>query len=188
MRNLQRAELENTANAESSLHQILVINDGQNRIVFLEDQSYTIGRDPHNEIPLAHDVVSRYHATLRPLPDAGPEGARRYQLIDGRAEGKQSTNGIFVNQRQCTCHALKHGDVISFGQVVQGIYLEIKMDDGNFSDLLAALNNAAPADFGVESYTELLQLIEDYVQGTPYLSIADPTSIMLHGTWPGPES
>lgn len=187
MQHFQQAESKNSS-SQRPLQQILVINDGQNRIIFLEDQAYRIGRDPYNEIPLTHDVVSRYHAILRPMPDTEPNRVRRYQLIDGNSKGKPSTNGIFVNQKQCTCHQLRHGDVISFGTVVKGIYLEIRMNDDDVSNLLAALNNAAPSEFGVESYAELLQLIEDYVQGTPYLSIADPTSIMLNGTWPGSES
>jgi hypothetical protein len=188
MRNPQPVEFKNTVHKSCPVQQILVINEGQNRIIFLEDQSYRIGRDPYNEIPLTHDVVSRYHATLRPIAGTGGDEGRRYQLIDGNSEGKTSTNGMFVNHKQCNSRELKHGDVISFGKVVQGIYLEIRMGDEDFSNLLTALNNVAPSEFGVESYTELLELIEDYVQGTPYLSMADPTSIMLHGTWPGADA
>lgn len=179
----QSAHYPSLSQSKQQLQQIVVINDGKNRVVFLEEPSYKIGRAPFNEIILNHDVVSRHHATLERTAPSGQEDVAQYRIIDGDMEGKPSKNGLFINKKLCSSHNLKHGDVFSFGQVVQGIYLELSMDDQSFADLLTALN-ASPAELGIESYAELLDLLESYSHNTSYLSMVDPTSIMLNGTWP----
>jgi len=71
--------------------------------------SYSIGRNADNAIPIAHDRVSRYHATL---------------LVD--RQGKlfiqdQSLNGTFVNGVRISPYVrypVRRGDAVSFGEAV----------------------------------------------------------------------
>jgi ABC-type multidrug transport system ATPase subunit/pSer/pThr/pTyr-binding forkhead associated (FHA) protein len=66
--------------------------------------SYTIGRDPTNQVRLAHPAVSRQHARMESTP-AG------HVLSD-----LNSTNGTFVNGRKLAKPTLvKAGDVIQIG-------------------------------------------------------------------------
>lgn len=69
--------------------------------------SYSIGRNADNAIPIPHDRVSRYHATL---------------LVDQTGKlfiQDQSLNGTFVNGARISPHVrfpVRRGDAVSFGE------------------------------------------------------------------------
>jgi putative secretion ATPase (PEP-CTERM system associated) len=84
-----------------------------------------IGRSPDNEIYIKSKFVSRHHAQL--ISDE--EGCR--------IEDLNSTNGVFVNDRQVTKQHLNDGDVISLG-VHQLVYTDLRdrdnVDDGEMDE------------------------------------------------------
>lgn len=104
-------------------YHVLVIEDPKNRrIVFLEDNVYSIGREPENSIVIYEDRrVSRYHATILRKKDV--QSDRDYfSIIDGNLEGHRSTNGLLINGKHSLSHDLEHGDKIRFGDFSQAIY------------------------------------------------------------------
>jgi len=65
----------------------------------------TIGRDPKNDIVLAHDAISGHHAHIRYDQDKD-----EFTIAD-----LDSTNGTFVNGNRITKQVLQDNDVIQFG-------------------------------------------------------------------------
>ncbi len=98
-------------------HPVLVIEDdsGQ-REVTLEEDRYTIGRDPRNDIHLRSQFVSRYHAVLIQV-EVG-----KYKIVDGDLQGKPSTNGILINGQRQHAHDLQTSDLIIFGPQARATY------------------------------------------------------------------
>jgi predicted component of type VI protein secretion system len=77
----------------------------------LEQDSLTLGRDPHNDIVITDPQVSRQHARI----------LRQGDLMV--IEDAGSTNGTFVNGMRLTGpHALANGDVIGLGDAVTLVY------------------------------------------------------------------
>lgn len=121
-------------NSEQFRH-ILVIEDRKaRRIVTLEESTYSIGRDPKNDIVLYDNQVSRYHATLLRIIDYKTDQFL-YRIIDGDLKGKRSTNGLIVNRKTCLSHELKHGDIIRFAGKAKAVY-HIMSASGNDFNLL----------------------------------------------------
>ena len=110
------------ATSTPSLVPVLVIEDdwGRREIV-LEKPTYSIGRDPKNDICLHSQFASRQHATLIRIPHR--DGFYSYQMTDGNLQGKRSTNGLMINGRKEVSSDLQHEDVIVFGPQVRAIYL-----------------------------------------------------------------
>ena len=100
---------------------MLVVEDdaGQHEIG-LENDHYTIGRDPKNDICLKSQFASRHHAVLRRIN--GEPGSYTYMICDGNLAGKSSTNGLLVNGQKQQSHLLKTGDLIVFGPHVRATY------------------------------------------------------------------
>jgi tetratricopeptide (TPR) repeat protein len=94
-------------------------DDGQREIGLIHAR-YTIGRDPKNDICLYSQFASRYHAVLERIDQN--ENSYTYQIRDGDATGKPSTNGIFVNGHKQQSLILKADDAIVFGPKVRATY------------------------------------------------------------------
>ncbi len=154
-----------TDRLEDQDRHVLVVNTWQRQIIVLEAEEYRIGRSPSNEIVLPYNTVSRHHATLIQII-CPQENRPRYQLKDGDAKTKGSINGVFVNGKRTDLRQLKHGDKISFGQVIEAAYMHLKLDDDRFSSFLTSLSDAPQ----IES-----------IRVAEHLSIVEPTSIMLGG-------
>jgi diguanylate cyclase (GGDEF)-like protein len=103
---------------------ILVIEDRKaRRIVALEQPTYSMGREPSNDIVIYDRIVSRHHATLLRIKKSPRHDSDYfYRIIDGDLEGHKSTNGIVVNGTGCDSHNLKHGDVIVLGNEAKVSY------------------------------------------------------------------
>lgn len=100
----------------SPFRHILVIEDQKaRRLVALEEQTYTIGRESSNDIVIYERVVSRHHATLLRVKKNPNEENYSYRIVDGDLQGNKSTNGLVINGRGCESYDLKHGDIILFG-------------------------------------------------------------------------
>jgi pSer/pThr/pTyr-binding forkhead associated (FHA) protein len=90
------------------------------KVVDLTEESYTIGREPSNDIPINDSEISRKHARVSRQGD-------NYAVED-----LGSTNGTFVNgQRLMGPHTLKPGEIVSFGEQISCTYEAISEVDAN---------------------------------------------------------
>jgi diguanylate cyclase (GGDEF)-like protein/PAS domain S-box-containing protein len=115
----------------ATLRQILVIEDPKNRqAIPLDRATYSIGRDPSNDIVIRSRLVSRHHATLLRVKYPGTR-KHSFWLIDGDLNGNRSTNGVFVNGKRCLSHELQHDDSIVFGGGGQASYHSVSAHNAN---------------------------------------------------------
>lgn len=155
----------------STEHHILLIEEQQDRVILLDSERYLIGRSDANEIVLNRDPISREHAILLRVPVSN-EQKFIYRLIDGDAEGKPSTNGIFVNGQRHRSYDLFNDDVISFAGVVNALYIKASLSKPQLSEFMKWIASCPSTFFASESFAAT-QLVESY------LSTTDPTTIML---------
>ncbi len=112
------------------LRHILVVDDETGRRTFgLEAATYSVGRDPTNAITVTGEGVSRQHAILLRVPQAGNYS---FRIMDGNSEGKPSLNGIKINGRRTASHALVNQDEIVFAPDVTASYYSIEMTDSDY--------------------------------------------------------
>ena len=116
---------------------ILVLEDQQlRRVIFLENNRYTLGRDKRNSIIITNPQMSRIHATL--LRFKNEHGQDCYRIIDGSVHGQKSTNGLYINGKKSNFRELKHGDHIVFSQgTVASYYIIFNLEDSKLLDLIA---------------------------------------------------
>jgi pSer/pThr/pTyr-binding forkhead associated (FHA) protein len=126
-------------NSSCQERHVLVINDGKRRAIALEAAAYSIGRDASNAIVLNADTVSRQHAMLLRVPIPGTR-QYRYRILDGNSQGKPSANGVFVNGQSCRSQEIGNGDVVRFGQTIEGSYLTVSMGDAEFINYLESIS------------------------------------------------
>ena len=88
--------------------------------VELSDRTYTIGRDPGNDICLRSQFVSRFHAVLK--LQTAPDGSQVFQIQDGTLAGKRSTNGLSINGKPVKNAVLTHQDLIVFGPRAKAVF------------------------------------------------------------------
>lgn len=129
----QLRQLEAARPAPDHVTMIEVRADGQT----LSTQSFApgriiVGRAPDNEIYIKSKFVSRHHAQL--ISD--DEGC----LI----EDLNSTNGVFLGNRQIKKHHLKDGDVVSLG-VHELVYTDLRKHGSAENADLAADDDSAEA-------------------------------------------
>ena len=72
----------------------------------LDRNEITIGRDPENNIQIDHASISRLHARII------KKGENTFQITD-----ENSTNGLFLDDKQVNRATLHHGEVIRCGDV-----------------------------------------------------------------------
>ena len=128
---LQRAS--ERLKTQSSVTQIEVRSDGDRISV----QSYPIGRiivgrSPDNEIYIKSKFVSRHHAQL--ITDE-----------DGcEVEDLNSTNGVFIGEKQVKKHRLKSGDVMTLG-VHELVYTDLRetAESANEEDMVEDSDEAS---------------------------------------------
>lgn len=84
---------------------LIITLDGQMLSEFeLDKERVTIGRTPHNDIPIDNLAISAEHAAITIFHNAA------------FVEDLGSTNGTLVNSQPITKHALHHGDEIGIGK------------------------------------------------------------------------
>lgn len=101
-----------TANLESGFNDIMATLQklGAETKCLLEHAQTRLGRAEDNEIVLEDETVSGYHALVTIRPVRGGEDGYDYILED-----LNSTNKIFVNNKETTRHILREGDIIRLG-------------------------------------------------------------------------
>lgn len=105
-----------------SFHHILVIEDEKSRrVIHLEEELYSIGRDAVNTIVIYDRQVSRFHACLVREKESKTNNIT-YKIKDGDLKGNISTNGLNINGKPCIAHELKHGDIVRFAGQAKAIY------------------------------------------------------------------
>jgi pSer/pThr/pTyr-binding forkhead associated (FHA) protein len=109
----------------------LLLNNGSRELISLTQNAYHIGRSLANEIVLEGNPISRIHSRLH-RTDRSPKQSGGYYLLDGAANEKPSKNGIFVNNVRCNCHLLQNGDVISFANIIEALYLKRDLNEDDF--------------------------------------------------------
>ncbi len=87
-----------------------------------------IGRSPDNDVYVNSRFVSRHHAQLV-TDDNG-----------ATIEDLNSTNGIFVNEKQVKSYRLQHGDVVTLG-VHELVYYDLRLDRVVGDDEASAFGN-----------------------------------------------
>ncbi len=112
----QLAALPRSETGDSDVTQIEVRSDGETLSVqSFPEGRVIIGRAPDNEVYVKSKFVSRHHAQL--ITD--PEGCT--------IEDLNSTNGVFLGERQVKKYRLRNGDVISLG-VHEIVYRDLRVD------------------------------------------------------------
>ncbi len=113
----QLAALPRSETGDSDVTQIEVRSDGETLSVqSFPEGRVIIGRSPDNEVYIKSKFVSRHHAQL--ITD--PEGCT--------IEDLNSTNGVFLGERQVKKYRLRDGDVISLG-VHEIVYRDLRNED-----------------------------------------------------------
>ncbi|NER50686.1 MAG: after-VIT domain-containing protein [Symploca sp. SIO1A3] len=102
------------------IHRFILEDDQGRKEYLLEGLSYSIGRDKRADIRIFSQFVNRQHATL--IPQLREDGSYFYQIIDGNAKGKPSTNGLLLNGQKCQAHYLEDQDEIIFGPQARATY------------------------------------------------------------------
>ncbi|MDJ0688251.1 MAG: EAL domain-containing protein [Xenococcaceae cyanobacterium MO_188.B32] len=119
---------------------ILIIEDPTfKKTVILDNPTYSVGRHSSNDIVFSSAKTSRHHATFLRRTDV-KTNSYSYWILDGDLQGNRSRNGIFVNEKKCLVHELKHGDVIKFSNDVRARYHTI----ADFSEILESLEDVIP--------------------------------------------
>ncbi|AFZ13995.1 diguanylate cyclase/phosphodiesterase [Crinalium epipsammum PCC 9333] len=122
------SNLKGTVNKKPS-HPVLLVQDNKGkRIIHLDQNIYSLGRESGNSIVIYSKLVSRRHATLLRVTNPGLKNAYSFQILDGDLQGKLSTNGLIINKKQCFSKELQPGDKIYFGGDAIVIYLMIDSD------------------------------------------------------------
>ncbi|MDJ0635422.1 MAG: EAL domain-containing protein [Xenococcaceae cyanobacterium MO_188.B29] len=116
---------------------ILVIEDPSfKKTIILDNPTYSVGRHSSNDIVFSSAKTSRYHATFLRRTDV-KSNSYSYWILDGDLQGNRSRNGIFVNNKKCLVHELKHGDIVKFSNDVQARYHILS----DFSEILENIDN-----------------------------------------------
>ncbi|MEA5510578.1 EAL domain-containing protein [Crocosphaera sp. UHCC 0190] len=110
---------------------ILAFNLTNNqRIFYLEQSQYSIGRSPENSIVIESEAISRFHATI--FKQVKNNGEISFVIIDGTPQGELSRNGLFINGNRRFKHELQHGDIIQFEPGIQANYYILHKRNENF--------------------------------------------------------
>jgi tetratricopeptide (TPR) repeat protein len=104
----------------TGLASLLIEDEAGFHVVELSARTYSLGRDPQNDICLRSQFVSRFHAVLR--QEISADGRLTFTIQDGSLEGKRSTNGLVLNGKPVQKATLQNQDLIVFGPRAQAIF------------------------------------------------------------------
>ena len=148
-------------------HHILLLSYYEMKIVLLESRLTTFGRDPRKDITVECDNISREHATFLRVPSP-QEGSYEFRIIDGGPNKNRSKNGIAINGKSSFLHRLEHGDFICFSNSVQGLYLKVDLEYGDFKTYINILKQAK--DLSERTRNKILLMTRVFDKVTCYLT------------------
>ncbi len=120
---------------QQNIQHILVFNlTYGERVFYLNEPQYLIGRYPQNSIVINAEGISREHATL--LKKTTHDHHFSYLIMDGTIEGGKSRNGIRVNGNKINQCELRHGDIIHFTKEIKAHYYIIDQKSQEFIENL----------------------------------------------------
>lgn len=121
------SQLTKTRNQQKA-RPVLVVEDTKGkRLINLDKNIYSIGRDSKNSIVIYSKLVSRHHATMLRITDT-ENSNYLFQILDGDLQGNHSTNGLIINGKPCLSKNLQHQDLIIFGGKAHANYLVVDAD------------------------------------------------------------
>jgi diguanylate cyclase (GGDEF)-like protein/PAS domain S-box-containing protein len=106
------------------LYVLIIEDENDQHLVYLQDQIYEIGRHHDAKIILKNLAVSRHHATLIKEYNQN-ENIFSYQIFDGNLSDQFSTNGLIINNKKYKSKYLEHGDLIQFSDFAKARYFVI---------------------------------------------------------------
>ncbi|MGB3205140.1 MAG: EAL domain-containing protein [Crinalium sp.] len=155
-----------TINHKQSRPVLLVQDNKGKRIVRLDQNIYSIGREAGNSIVIYSKLVSRRHATLLRVTNPGLKNTYCFQILDGDLQGKLSTNGLIINGKQCFSKELHPGDTICFGGQVQVTYLIIDTDKSE-SEILEFFHSNDLLNSSISTFDPNATLVTDNIYNQP---------------------
>ncbi len=110
-------------NLNEDLNHVLIIKEpSKERIIVLDRERYSLGRNPRNNIVIKDKQVSRYHATI--VKQKKDDSRCFFWIYDGDLKQKKSSNGLIINKKFCDSHCLQKGDLIVLGQNIKIQYYQ----------------------------------------------------------------
>jgi diguanylate cyclase (GGDEF)-like protein/PAS domain S-box-containing protein len=167
---------------------VLIVEDGSNqRVIYLKDEIYEIGRRQSAKITLHDQAVSRYHATICREYNK-EENLFLYKIFDGNLSHRFSTNGLIINNNKYRSKYLEHGDLIQFSESAKARYFVIEknsqiqdvfhvIDQSNYSTITEnfdkrTLTNDSPntsnVDIGEDNIVEYISKLTSFAELSPY--------------------
>ena len=124
----------NVAYAKITPLAYLVTQDEKGKSYPVTSTTWRIGRSLDNEMTISDNSISRRHAEIQ------RESNGQFVVYD-----RDSTNGLYVNNKKVTRHLLNEGDIIEIGD----IFLRFTQNplDYQFADDTAVINTRAPEIF-----------------------------------------
>ena len=159
-------------------HHIILIDKPIKKAFELNCETVILGRGKSADILIESHVISRVHATFIRTIDSESQKFN-YRIIDGSSKNNPSKNGILVNNKRCLVHLLKHGDILSFGNTINGIYLRVELDDKRFKKYLSIILECN--EINNHEFKEIDLMTQMFCQTNSYVSDSDSTSIMMGG-------
>lgn len=106
------------------LYVLIIEDENDQRLVYLQDKIYEIGRHHDAKIILQNLAVSRHHATIIQEYNQ-EENIFFYKIFDGDLSEQFSTNGLIINNKKYKNKYLEHGDLIQFSDLAKARYFLI---------------------------------------------------------------
>ena len=129
--------MNNPQNQARPRHMIVVEDTKYRQTISLQEETYSIGRNPTNSIVIHSSHASRHHGTLMKRKNRA-NNDYSYWIVDGDLDGQKSRNGIYVNGEKCLAKELKNGDLINFGCDVNATYYAVHAWTDTIVDLTTA--------------------------------------------------
>ena len=153
-------------NLNKDLNHVLILKEvTKESIIILNQERYSLGRNPRNDIVIKDKQVSRYHATIIKRKQNNSQECF-FWIYDGNLKNRKSSNGLIVNQRFCDSHCLRKGDLILLGHNVKLQYyqfasqtldllklIETKKKSKNY---LLGLNNKQAKKVDINNLTDVI--------------------------------
>lgn len=140
-------------NLDNQYLYLLIIEDNkEHNLIYLEKSSYEIGRRYNADIILRDLSVSRNHATI--IKEYNPlEDFFFYKIIDGKLSGEKSKNGLIINNKKIEEKYLEHGDLIVFGDYAKARFFVIDKNSQG-QDFFQTINLKRSRNFDEDSYAK----------------------------------